>query len=103
MRHVVKRDSNFNPKEISFLKKAFDKIAYPIAIIVPLSSMDQVLQIWQQKSAAGVSIVIWSMLFLTSIFWMFYGVIHKERVIFYGHVAWFILSSIILIEIIIFS
>ncbi len=103
MRHVTKRSSEYNSKELSFLKKTFDKIAYPIAFIVPLSSMDQVFQIWQQKNAAGVSTLVWTMLFLTSIFWMFYGVIHKEKVIFYGHVAWFILSSIIIIEIVVFS
>lgn len=103
IRHVQKiRRHRLFHKESSHLKKILDRLAYPVAVLVPLSSLDQVLSIWQAKSAAGVSVVVWVMLFLTSIFWICYGIVHKERVIFFGHTIWIILSSIVLAEIIYF-
>jgi len=103
LHHSINREVPESEKKSSLLKTTLDKIAYPIALIVPLSSLDQVFSIWSQKSAAGVSIIVWFMLLMTSIFWMFYGFVHREKAIFFGHVVWFILSSIILIEIMLFT
>jgi uncharacterized protein with PQ loop repeat len=103
LRHTIKRNASNAPTESSFLKRTLDKIAYPVALIVPLSSLDQALSIWQEKSAVGVSIVLWVMLFMTSSFWIFYGIIHRERVILFGHLALVCISGLIIFEIILFS
>lgn len=97
--HVEERGEERSP----VLKRGLDRVAYIVALIVPLSSLDQMFRIWQAKSSAGVSMLVWTMLLITSIFWIFYGAIHREKVIFFGHIVWFIISSIILFEIIIFS
>lgn len=101
LHHSINRDKKSG--NMPFIKSTLDKIAYPIALLVPLSSIDQVLSIWNEKSATGVSVVLWVILFFTSIFWIFYGIIHRERVILFGHIVWVILTSIILIEIMLFS
>jgi uncharacterized protein with PQ loop repeat len=102
LRHVIKRNAR-NRVNDSLLKKILDKMAYPVAIIGPLSSLDQVLTIWNEKSAAGVSVIVWIVILCTSTFWAFYATVHRERVIFFGHIIWIILTSIILFEIFIFS
>lgn len=102
--HVKRRDSEGKPEDKHYaLKKLLDKMAYFVAVLGPLSSADQAIQIWTKKSAEGVSIIVWSVLFLSAIFWLIYSTVHKERAIFFGHVIWLILSSIIIFEIIIFS
>lgn len=103
LRHTIKRNDSKAPKESSLLKRTLDKVAYPVALIVPISSLDQALSIWQERSAAGVSIVLWVMLFLTSSFWIFYGIIHRERIILFGHLALLCISGLIIFEIILFS
>jgi uncharacterized protein with PQ loop repeat len=105
LRHVISRNtSNGVPAEEkdSSLKKALDKIAYPVALIGPLSSIDQAISIWREQSADGVSVIVWVVLLFTSTFWMIYGIIHREKVILFGHIVWFVLCSIILTEIVFF-
>ena len=103
MRHVLNRKNNDPDREKdSHLKRVLDRVAYPVAIIGPLSSLDQILRIWNEKSAEGVSPVVWVVLLFTSTFWVFYGAVHHEKVIFFGHIIWFIFSATILLEIILF-
>lgn len=104
LRHVLNRQNKTSVRERnSFLKRTLDRVAYPVALIGPLSSLDQALRIWQEKSADGVSVIVWTVLIFTSTFWIIYGAVHRERVIFFGHIVWFILSATILFEIILFS
>ncbi len=104
LRHVIKRNQEGIPTEKdSSLKRSLDSIAYPVALIGPLSSLDQALRIWNEQSAEGVSVVVWVVLLFTSSFWILYGIVHRERVILFGHLVWFILSTIILFEIIYFA
>jgi uncharacterized protein with PQ loop repeat len=101
--HIIRKKNEEPQQQSSLLKKNMDRIAYPIAILGPLSSFDQVLSIWQEKSAAGVSVLVWTVLLCTSSFWILYGIIHREKIILFGHLVWFVLSAIILIEIFSFS
>jgi uncharacterized protein with PQ loop repeat len=103
--HVHKRKHENEPakKEPTVLMGILDKIAYPVAIVVPLSSLDQVIRMWVEKSAVGVSPILWIMLFLTSMFWITYASVHKVRVILVGHLVWFVLSSAVLIQMVLFS
>ncbi len=102
LRHVIKRKTH-NRSGDSLLKKILDKMAYPVAIIGPLSSLDQVITLWKEQDATGVSVIVWIVILCTSTFWSFYATVHRERVIFFGHIIWIILTSIILFEIFIFS
>ena len=90
-------------RNTSLLKRGLDHVAYPVAVLGPLSSLDQVFSIWNAKSADGVSAVVWTVLFFTSTFWVFYGAVHREKVIFFGHLIWLTLSATILAEILFFS
>lgn len=87
----------------SVLKDALGKMAYPIALLVPLTSIDQAISIWTEKSADGVSVVLWSIFLFTSIFWVFYGAVHKEKAIMLAHIIMILVSSTIIIEIALFS
>ncbi len=103
LHHLNKRNGRAHAKESVLVKKVLDKMAYVVAIIGPLSSLDQVLTLWREKNAAGVSLVVWLVILFTSIFWSLYATVHKERVIFLSHIIWIVLTSIILCEIVLFS
>lgn len=103
LRHVLgQKNEALLAEKDSILKKSLDRIAYPVALIGPLSSIDQALRIWHEKSAAGVSVLVWAVLLFTSSFWILYGIVHREKVIIFGHIVWFILCSLILLEILFF-
>ena len=65
-------------KETKF-SKFVDESIYVIAFIGPLITVPQLLQIWMEKSATGVSIVTWCGLLIYDIFWIVYSVVHKDK------------------------
>jgi len=85
--------------KISFL----DKIIYIIGIISPIITMIQAYQIWISKNASNISFLTWSWYFFSSLIWLIYSIIHKEKPLILTNILWMIVSLIVIIEIIIFN
>jgi uncharacterized protein with PQ loop repeat len=66
-----------------------------ISIAVPIMTIPQVLKIWTEKSAAGISVLTWSVYFVGSIFWLTYGIAHREKPIIVMHILLIILNGLI--------
>ena len=58
-----------------------DKLTYAAAIIEPIITLPQAYQIFRDRSAEGVSITAWIGYELLTIVWLWYGVVHKEKMI----------------------
>ena len=84
-------------------KRFLDKLVYVVGIIGPLSAIPQILKIWADKTAVGVSAITWAFYLIGSIIMLFYGITHKEKplIIMYG--SWVIINAIILIGVLIYS
>jgi uncharacterized protein with PQ loop repeat len=72
-----------------------------MGVISPLMTLPQVLEIWETKSATGTSPLTWGTYFFSSIIWLIYGIVHKEKPIivsnsFYIIVVFFILAGIVI-------
>ncbi|MBI4004612.1 hypothetical protein HY358_00585 [Candidatus Roizmanbacteria bacterium] len=52
---------------------------YLIAIIAPIMTLPQLLEVWKNKQAANVSMSTWTTYTLVSFFWLVYGLLHKEK------------------------
>jgi uncharacterized protein with PQ loop repeat len=61
------------------LKRVVDTIMYAGAFLGPLFTLPQVLKIWVGKDAAGISLFTWSFYFVSAMFWVVYGTVHKEK------------------------
>lgn len=73
--------SNFGLKHLQQRESRnfVDKLIYVFAIGGPLMNIPQLLKIWTEKNAAGVSVLSWIGFALTSLIWLIYGIIHKEK------------------------
>lgn len=60
-------------------KSLMDKLIYAVIIITAVMTVPQVVQIWSEQNATGVSVYTWSTYFVMSIFWIVYGLLHKEK------------------------
>jgi uncharacterized protein with PQ loop repeat len=47
---------------------------FSIIVVIP-----QIITIWCYRKVDGVSPITWTGLLLSSIFWIFYGIVHKEK------------------------
>ena len=93
--HLRKRLAKQPPKDR--VKLLVDKIVYVIAFVNPIMNLPQLLKIWINQDAAGISLVSWCSFALFSIIWFFYGVVHKEKPIIIMNASLFVVQVGIII------
>ena len=84
-------------------KRFFDKIIYLVGIVGPVMTIPQLMKIWIDKNAQGVSAISWMAYLLTAICWMAYGIIHKEKPIILTYVFWIILDILVVVGTLIYG
>ncbi|MEK7471777.1 MAG: hypothetical protein AAB624_00865 [Patescibacteria group bacterium] len=62
--------------------KLIDRLTYAAAIVEPIFTLPQAYQIFHSGNAEGVSIVSWVGYEVLTIVWLFYGYIHRDKMIF---------------------
>jgi uncharacterized protein with PQ loop repeat len=77
--------------------KLVDRATYLVAIIEPIVTIPQVYIIFHDKTAEGIALSSWLGYQLFTLIWLWYGIVHKEKVIIFYQLCWFVLQTIILI------
>ena len=52
---------------------------YVIPLLSPVMTVPQLMEVWQHHQKASISLTTWIAFTFLSVFWLFYGVIHKEK------------------------
>jgi len=78
-------------------KRLMDRFIYVVGVFGPLMTIPQVTKIWFEKNAAGVSVISWISYLLCAIFWLIYGVMHREKPIIVTYAIWIVLDFLIVI------
>ncbi|MBW2978357.1 hypothetical protein KY331_05930 [Candidatus Woesearchaeota archaeon] len=78
-------------------KRFMDKAIYAGGVIGPIMTIPQLTKIWIDKNASGVSAISWFTYLITAVFWVIYGIQHKEKPIIYTYGVWIILDAFIVI------
>lgn len=60
------------------MQQFLDKLIYGASVITIAANLPQLLKIWADHTSAGVSLFSWATFFLSSLFWVFYGYVHKS-------------------------
>lgn len=85
-----------NKKFRNFINKFIYFIGgFGVAVIIP-----QVSKVWIGRQVEGVSLTTWAGFFITSVFWLFYGLVHKEKPIIYTNIAVGFLDFLIILGIV---
>ena len=58
-----------------------DRATYIAAVIEPIITIPQVMIIFRTKTAAGVSLVSWIGYEILTAVWVWYGIVHKDKLI----------------------
>lgn len=61
--------------------KLVDRATFIVAILEPLVTVPQVITIFADKTAAGVSLATWFGYEILTLVWLWYGFVHKDRII----------------------
>lgn len=79
------------------LKRFIDKFIYIVAIFGMVMTIPQITKIWIGKNAAGVSAISWGAYLVGAVFWLIYGILHKEKPIIFTYSIWIFLEIFIII------
>jgi len=99
MNHGLRHLSMRNRKKV---RSWFDYFMYGIAMATPLVLLPQVFKLFSDKNVVGLSIDTWFLLGCLNMFWIVYGLVHREPPIYIGNFLVGILNFIIVYGIILY-
>lgn len=68
-------------------KRFMDRSIYFVGMLGPIMTTPQILKIWYEENASGISVVTWSAYTLVHLFWILYGMVHREKPIIFLNLA----------------
>lgn len=74
-----------------------DRATFAVAILEPLMTIPQAAIIFQEHTAAGVSLSTWVGYEVLTLVWLWYGYIHKERMILVYQVLFLIMQTAVIV------
>ena len=77
--------------------KIIDRIIYFAAIVEPLFSLPQSYQIFHDKAAANVSIAAWVGFEVMALIWLWYGIVHRDRMILIYQGLFFVIDGSVVV------
>jgi MtN3 and saliva related transmembrane protein len=77
--------------------RMYDLFMYGVVIVAPITNVPQLLKVWVDHDATGVSLVSWILFSFISVTWFVYGIIHKDKHILVMNAALMILQAFIAI------
>ncbi|MBI2173009.1 MAG: hypothetical protein HYT73_02235 [Candidatus Aenigmarchaeota archaeon] len=77
-------------------KRLMDKLIFAVGVLGPIMTIPQLLKIFAERNAAGLSIVTFVSYLILDFFWLAYGIMHKEKPIIITFAAWILLNIIII-------
>jgi len=84
-------------------KRLMDKLIYVIGILGPIMTIPQLMKVWIEKNVAGLSIVSWGAYLIIAIFWLVYGIMHKDKPIVFSSGLWIIVHSLIIVGVVLYE
>jgi len=77
-------------------KNFVDKAVYFVGAFGIIMTLPQLMKIWVDKNASGVSAVSWSAYLVAAIFWLLYGYLHREKQLIIIYSCWVFLDIVII-------
>jgi len=96
---LAKHKQNKNKRQKPAL---INSLIIPVAILQPLMTLPQIAAIFAHRSARDVSIFTWVAYNVASAFWLYYGIVHRERAIIMSQILWLIVQTAVIVGVLIY-
>ena len=78
-------------------KRFMDRFIYLMGVFGPVMTFPQLIKIWVERNASGVSPISWAAYLAVAISWVIYGCIHKEKPVIFIYSLWIVLDILIVV------
>ena len=103
MRHKYEREQGRKKQRKSRYLAFLDKLTFVVGVIGPFTVLPQTYTIFSTKSAAGVSLATWSLIFIVTFPWILYGLAHKEKSIIVSFILWEVVNLSVVIGVLLYG
>jgi len=107
LHHIEKRKRTIGKHEPypskDKLKNIVDKSVYIAGLFGLVMTIPQILKIWVEQNASGVSILSWIAYLFMSSAWVAYGMVHKEKLIVFTYTLWVLMKILIIVGVILYG
>lgn len=103
MRHKYERKQKLKPQRKSPYINFLDKLTFVAGVIGPFTVLPQTYSIFHDKSATGVSLITWLLIFIVTLPWVFYGLAHKDTSIIVSFTLWEIVNLSVVVGVLIYG
>lgn len=103
--HFVHKYTNLDLEDDPLLQNKKFRVfvnhsVYGVGVLGVIVIIPQIIKIWVQRDF-GVSIITWIGFFTGALFWLFYGLIHKQKPIIFTNLAVLIADSLVILGLLI--
>lgn len=103
LRHKYERTQRFKLRRTPPYHIFLDKLTFVAGVIGPFTVVPQIYSIFATKSAAGVSLMTWALIFIVTFPWILYGVAHKEKSIIVSFILWEIANLLVVVGVVLYG
>lgn len=97
LRHKYERRQGLKTESRSPYITFLDKLTFVVGVIGPFTVLPQIYSIFSSKSAAGVSLATWTLIFIVTFPWILYGIAHKEKSIIVSFALWEVVNLLVVV------
>ena len=105
--HVHKRKRVHNQLETyphpHTAKRVMDRVIYVVGILGPIMSIPQIMKVWVEQNPGGISVISYTSYAILDVFWVIYGIMHKEKPIIIVYILWTLINTSIVIGTLLYS
>lgn len=69
-------------------KRTLDTVIYSVGIIFPLTTIPQIIEIWQHQSAVDVSLITWSSYWALSFIYLLWAIADRIKPLIISYALW---------------
>ena len=89
-RHVLVSTKKIKPLLV-------DRLTYAAAIVEPIVTVPQVVVIFRDQTAAGISLFSWAGYQAMTLIWIWYAIVHKDKLILMYQSLFFIVQTAVIV------
>jgi uncharacterized protein with PQ loop repeat len=103
LRHKYERRQGYIKQKKTPYIVFLDKLTFIVGVIGPFTVLPQTYVIFSTKSAAGVSLTTWLLIFIVTFPWILYGLAHKEKNIIVSFILWEIVNLSVVVGVLLYG
>lgn len=78
-----------------------ERVLNLLSLFTMAMTVPQVVAVWTQQNAGGVSLISWSAYLLAAVVWLFHGLQKRDPAIYLACIGWIILDAAIVMGVVV--